>query len=104
MGAMCGGASDDDRDGLGAFGRAFGLAFQIADDLLDVSGTSDAAGKQVGKDAKRGKQTWPACVGVDESRRALAALIDEAVAALALYGPKAEPLRDIARSVGSRHY
>jgi len=104
MGAMAGGANENDRARLGAFGRALGLGFQIADDLLDLSGTSDAAGKRVGKDAAHGKQTWPASVGVEESRRALKEFVDEAIAVLEPFGARADALRDVARSVGSRHY
>ena len=92
------------RDALDRFGRAFGLAFQIADDLLDVQGTSDRAGKRVGKDAARGKVTFPGLLGVDESRRRANALYDEAVGALTGLGPAARPLAELARVVTDRDH
>jgi geranylgeranyl diphosphate synthase, type II len=61
------------------FAAAFGLAFQITDDLLDVESTADKAGKRVGKDAARGKLTYPRLLGVEESRRKAAELGQEAV-------------------------
>ena len=64
-----------------AYAAAFGLAFQITDDLLDVEGTAETAGKRVGKDAARGKLTYPGQLGVEESRRRAAALGQDAVAA-----------------------
>ena len=67
---------------LTAYGRNLGLAFQIVDDLLDVSGTEGAVGKRVGKDDGRGKLTFPALVGVEESRHRAARLVDEACQAI----------------------
>jgi geranylgeranyl diphosphate synthase type II len=90
--------------GLDRFGRAFGLAFQIADDLLDVQGTSDRAGKRVGKDAARGKVTFPSLLGVDESRRRARALYDEAIAALTILGAPATPLAALVRAVTDRDH
>jgi geranylgeranyl diphosphate synthase, type II len=92
------------RDALDHFGRAFGLAFQIADDLLDVQGSSDRAGKRVGKDAARGKVTFPGLLGVDESRRRARALYTEAVQALDGLGVAAKPLADLARHVTDRDH
>jgi geranylgeranyl pyrophosphate synthase len=88
--------------GLDAVGQKLGLAFQIADDLLDL--TSDAAtlGKAAGKDAAAGKATLPALVGVDEARRRAAAACDEALAALAPLGEPAAALRAVARFVVTR--
>jgi geranylgeranyl diphosphate synthase type II len=63
------------------YASAFGLLFQVTDDLLDVEGTADKAGKRVGKDAARGKLTYPALLGVEESRRKAAELGKQAVAA-----------------------
>lgn len=74
------------------YGRCLGLAFQITDDLLDVEGHTEHAGKRVGKDAPRGKLTYPSLLGVDESRRRAERLGREARAALAPLGPAAEPL------------
>jgi geranylgeranyl diphosphate synthase type II len=64
-----------------AYAAAFGLAFQVTDDLLDVEGSADKAGKRVGKDAARGKLTYPGLLGVEESRRRAAELGRQAVAA-----------------------
>lgn len=92
------------RDALDTFGRAFGLAFQIADDLLDVQGASDRTGKRVGKDAARGKLTFPGLLGVDESRRQARQLYEQAAAALEPLGPKARPLAELARFVMGRDH
>ena len=90
------------REALERYGRAFGLAFQIADDLLDVQGTSDRAGKRVGKDAARGKLTFPGLLGIDESRRRANGLYAEASAALAPLGPSAGLLAGLVRVVTER--
>jgi geranylgeranyl diphosphate synthase type II len=92
------------REALDQFGRAFGLAFQIGDDVLDVQGSSDRAGKRVGKDAARGKLTFPGLLGVDESRRRARELYAEAVAALEGLGPRAKPLADLAKYVTDRDH
>jgi geranylgeranyl diphosphate synthase, type II len=92
------------REALGRFGRAFGLAFQIADDLLDVHGSSDRAGKRVGKDAARGKVTFPGLLGEEESRRRARALYADAASALAGLGPAAKPLADLAQAVADRDH
>jgi geranylgeranyl diphosphate synthase type II len=82
------------------YADAFGLAFQVTDDLLDVQGTAEKAGKRVGKDAGRGKLTYPRLLGVDESRRRAVDLGGQAVAAARRLG--SEPLADLARYVVSR--
>ncbi|BDG08957.1 polyprenyl synthetase family protein [Anaeromyxobacter paludicola] len=88
--------------GLDRVGQKLGLAFQIADDLLDL--TSDAAtlGKRAGKDQAAGKATLPSIVGIEEARRRAQAACDEAVALLAPLGAPAEPLRALARFVLAR--
>lgn len=90
------------RAALDRFGSAFGLAFQIADDLLDVEGTVEAAGKRVGKDAARGKLTFPGLLGIDGSRRRVRELYAEAAGALDALGPPARPLAELARFVTER--
>ena len=87
---------------LDEFGRGFGLAFQITDDLLDVEGESDRAGKRVGKDAARGKLTYPGLLGISESRKRAQAACDRASAALAPFGERGQTLRKLAQSVLSR--
>jgi geranylgeranyl pyrophosphate synthase len=78
------------------------VAFQIADDLLDVEGNEAQLGKRVGKDAGRGKLTFPVLLGVEESRQWAVALIDEACAALAALGQRAASLEALARYVLER--
>lgn len=98
-GAILAGA---DRAPLAAYARALGLAFQIADDILDVEGDAALVGKQVGKDAQAGKATFVSLLGLEGAKSRAAALIDEAEAALAPYGAKAQNLREAARFVISR--
>jgi geranylgeranyl diphosphate synthase type II len=80
---------------LDAYGRCIGLAFQITDDLLDVEGHADNTGKRVGKDAARGKLTYPGLLGVAESRRRAERLGSDALDHLAPFGASAEPLRHL---------
>ncbi len=82
---------------LGAYAEALGLAFQIADDILDVEGDEARAGKRVGKDAGAGKATFVSLLGLEGARARARALADEAAAALAPYGEKAQCLREAAR-------
>jgi geranylgeranyl diphosphate synthase type II len=82
------------------YAAAFGLAFQVTDDLLDVESTADKAGKRVGKDAARGKLTYPGLLGAEESRRRAAELGGVAVAAAEALG--SESLIELARYVVSR--
>ena len=93
-------------DGAGlaaeAYAAAFGLLFQVTDDLLDVESTEAATGKRVGKDAGRGKLTYPGLLGVEASRRKAAELCGEAVAAAETFGPAGRPLADLARWVATR--
>lgn len=102
LGAITAGASAERQALLAAFGDHMGLAFQIVDDLLDVSGQESRVGKRVGKDRDHGKVTYPALLGVDESRRRAAMLIDQATAALAPLGEPARPLADLAEFVVRR--
>jgi geranylgeranyl diphosphate synthase type II len=80
---------------LDGYGRCLGLAFQITDDLLDVEGEVKHAGKRVGKDASRGKLTYPGLLGVEESRRRAEALGREARECLATLGKEADRLREL---------
>jgi len=102
VGALAAGAGRADLDALTVFGRSVGLAFQIVDDLLDVTGTAEEMGKAVGKDLARGKMTYPGVVGVEESRRRAGELVDRAVGALERFGPRSRPLAEIAAYVAER--
>ena len=82
------------------YAAAFGLLFQVTDDLLDVESTADKAGKRVGKDAARGKLTYPGLLGVEESRRKAAELGRQAVAAADELGSRL--LAELARYVVQR--
>jgi geranylgeranyl diphosphate synthase type II len=97
MGGIAGGGTADQLERLGEYGRHMGLAFQIADDVLDVSSTATRLGKSVGKDAAQSKQTYPACVGISESRAMAAEEVAAAIQSLDEFGPRAEDLRDLAR-------
>lgn len=103
-GAVLGRARQEQRAALVAFGTAIGSAFQLADDLLDVTATTDELGKSAGKDDDQGKATLVSIYGVEESRRRAQALCDEAVAALEPFGKKADRLRAAARFVVDRGY
>ncbi|HET7753931.1 MAG TPA: polyprenyl synthetase family protein [Anaeromyxobacteraceae bacterium] len=98
-GAIAGGGDAECFDVLGA---KLGVAFQIADDLLDLTSDSATLGKRVGKDAEAGKATIPGLVGLAEARRRADTLCDDALALLVPFGERAEPLRQLARFVVSR--
>ncbi|MFN3825177.1 MAG: polyprenyl synthetase family protein [Pseudorhodobacter sp.] len=87
---------------LGRYATALGLAFQIADDILDVTGDAANTGKRVGKDADAGKATFVSLLGLDAARARAADLVAEAEAALAPYGPRAGTLIATARYVIAR--
>lgn len=101
-GAVLAGAQPWQRDALSHYGECVGLAFQIADDLLNVLGDPRKMGKAVGTDAARGKATYPALFGVEASRQRAHGLVQEAIGALASFGAEAEPLRAIAYLVVER--
>ncbi|HEV3445211.1 MAG TPA: farnesyl diphosphate synthase [Gemmataceae bacterium] len=87
---------------LDAYGRCFGQAFQITDDLLDVEGNAAETGKRVQKDAARGKLTYPGFLGIEESRRRAAQLCEAACRHLADFGQAGDRLAALARSIGER--
>jgi farnesyl diphosphate synthase len=101
-GAILAKASKDSRAALRGYAHDLGLAFQIADDLLDVEGSAAETGKPVGADAAAGKATFVSILGVDGARAQAALLIRQAVAHLDLFEGKAELLREAARFVISR--
>ena len=87
---------------LQTYGDCLGLAFQITDDILDVTGDATSVGKAVGKDATAGKATFVSLLGLDEAKRRARALVEQACTALAVYGDTAQTLRDAARFVVTR--
>jgi len=102
MGAILGGADTAALGHLTAYAEAAGRAFQLADDILDVTASAATLGKATGKDAEANKQTIVSRIGVDAARAQLGKIVDEAVAALAGWGPEADTLRDIARHFAAR--
>ena len=96
-GAIMGRVPEAQRTPLRGYARDLGLAFQIADDLLDVEGSAEAAGKAVGKDAAAGKATFVSLMGVEQARTQATMLIDQAIAHLNSFGEEADLLRAIAR-------
>ncbi len=103
-GAIMGRIPDDRRTPLRGYAHDLGLAFQIADDLLDVEGSSDKTGKAVHKDAAAGKSTFVSLLGVDRARTQAGMLIDQAIDHLHSYGSEADLLRAIARFAIERDF
>ena len=102
LGGIAANATEGQLSGLTLYGRYLGLAFQIVDDVLDVTASPEQMGKATGKDAARGKNTYPALLGVDETRRQATAQLDEAVASLKPLGASADGLRSLASFVVQR--
>jgi farnesyl diphosphate synthase len=102
MGAILGKVAPQGRAPLRAYARDIGLAFQIADDLLDVEGDAATLGKAAGKDAEAGKATLVAALGISGARARLDDLTAAADAALAPFGAKADTLRAAARFIAER--
>jgi geranylgeranyl diphosphate synthase type II len=101
-GGVYAGATAEDVTRLDRFGRKAGLAFQIVDDVLDMTVDSEQLGKTAGKDQATEKATWPAVHGIEQSLRDAAQLIDEAFAALEPYGSRADGLKAVARYLVER--
>lgn len=101
-GGVFSGASVEDQNRLTEFGTKAGLAFQIVDDILDMTQDSAHLGKTAGKDMASDKATWPAVFGIEASRRDADRLIQEAFAALEPYGEAAEGLKAVARYLVER--
>ena len=95
-------ANENEVARLRAFGRAIGLAFQIVDDVLDVTQTSEQLGKTAGKDTASEKATYPALFGTEASLKKADALVNDAFAELKPFGEKAEPLKELARYLVER--
>ncbi len=87
---------------LRTFGEKIGLAFQIVDDILDMTQSSEELGKTAGKDAASIKATWPAVYGLEQSRRDADRLIADAFAAVEPFGSAADPLKSLAQYLTTR--
>ncbi len=101
-GAVVGNASESQIDALTHYGHSIGLAFQVADDILDVEGDAEKLGKSPGVDAKAGKVTFPTLLGMDKAKSLAVRLLDESTKALNEFDLKADPLREIARYIVTR--
>ncbi len=87
---------------LSHYGELVGLAFQIADDILDLTGTREEIGKDAGSDLKKDKKTFPSFYGIEESRRRAVEVADKAVSLLKDFDRKADPLRELAKYIVER--
>jgi geranylgeranyl diphosphate synthase type II len=103
MGALCGGAERGQSEALSQYGLKIGLGFQIADDILDVSASSEQLGKTAGKDVTAAKCTYPAVVGIEKARELEHKLAREAVAVLEPFGRKADVLRQLVTALLNRN-
>lgn len=104
MGAAVAEVGSDVRQRLQTYGECCGLAFQIADDLLDITGSDAKLGKETGRDQKLGKLTYPGLLGVDGSRQKATELVDEACDCLSVFEDQAEPLRQLAQFIVERDH
>jgi geranylgeranyl diphosphate synthase type II len=102
MGGLCGGAGPSQLEALAQYGLKIGLGFQIADDILDVSASSEQLGKTAGKDAKAAKCTYPAVVGIEKSKELERKLAREAELALEPFGQNAHTLQQLAVALLAR--
>ena len=101
-GGLYAGAKENEVKKLRGFGQAIGLAFQIVDDVLDVTQTSEQLGKTAGKDTAAQKATYPALFGVEESLRKADSLVNAALSELDSFGERAETLKELARFLVER--
>ncbi len=104
LGAMTANATPAQLEALSVYGQSLGLAFQVIDDILDVTQTSETLGKSAGKDEATAKSTYPALFGLEKSRKEAARLTKKAHDALKPFGKKAERLAEIADYLLDREY
>lgn len=104
MGAILGKVPAEGRTHLRGYARDIGLAFQIADDLLDAEGDEAAAGKALRKDEAQGKETFLSLLGAERAREQARILVDQAIEFLASYGTEADLLRELARFIVERNH
>lgn len=104
MGVAVSQASEAEFERLTDYGNAIGLAFQIADDLLDVTGSDERLGKETGRDLQLGKLTYPALIGLEASQKKARELVDQAVNALDIFDDRADLLRNLAGFIVERDH
>ena len=104
LGAMTANATPRKLEALTTFGYNLGLAFQVIDDILDVTQTTEMLGKTAGKDEAVDKSTYPAILGLEKSRQEAARLTRKALKALEVFGKKGKHLEQIARYLLEREY
>lgn len=104
LGGMTANATPAQLEALTIYGRSLGLAFQVIDDILDVTQTSEKLGKSAGKDEAKAKSTYPALFGLDKSRKEAARLTRKALEALKPFGRKGARLSDLAHYLLDRDY
>jgi len=101
-GAILAGGTEEQERAINRYGQQIGLAFQIADDVLNVEGDRALMGKDIGSDTAKGKMTYPSVFGITESKRAQEELVDSAIESLKGFDERADPLRGIARYIIKR--
>ncbi len=101
-GALTGGGSPKELGALSNFGEMIGLAFQVIDDILDIEGSEETLGKDIGSDLEKEKATYPSVFGMEESKKIASDLVDSAEKEISFFDEKADPLRHIARYFLSR--
>ncbi|MEZ6132615.1 MAG: polyprenyl synthetase family protein [Planctomycetaceae bacterium] len=104
LGAACANASAEQRRRLRIYGECTGLAFQIADDLLDVTGAEEKLGKETGRDFELGKLTYPSLIGIEASQQKAVSLVERACEALDIFDDRADFLRQLARFIVERDH
>ena len=104
LGAAVAEAPSEQRECLRSYGSRIGLAFQIADDLLDVTGSNDRLGKETGRDRELGKLTYPSLIGIEASRQKATVLVKDACDALAPFGGMADYLVELAQFIVERDH
>jgi len=102
MGAVAGEGTDEQVAAMSDYGMSIGLGFQVADDILDVSALSEELGKTAGKDQIQGKITYPAVVGLDESKKIAEELANKAISSLSIFDEKADVLRQLSLELLAR--
>jgi len=103
MGAILGGATPEQYEAFSQYGTHIGLAFQIVDDLLNVTATTEQLGKKAGSDAKLEKATYPAFFGVEGTREKAKQAVNDALSCLEQFDTKCNPLRDLAQYIYARN-